>query len=54
MKKIILLLALIMSCEKMALDGLYNFMVYRCENEEVICYSSGYYGGFSCKFKEYK
>ena len=28
--------------------------IYRCENNEVICYSSAAEGGISCKFKEEK
>lgn len=51
MKKILLSLMLVtaMTCTKMT-DG-----VYRCENDEVVCYVFKEFktgGGISCKFKE--
>lgn len=44
-------LSLQMSCEKL-ISELTGPTVYRCENEEVVCYVDGWHGGVSCKFKE--
>lgn len=54
MKQIILLLAFTLTCENITPHRFYSYDVYRCENEEVICYSAGHRGGLSCKFKESK
>lgn len=55
MKKLILtfciVLTLQMSCERLRSE-LIGPAVYRCENEEVVCYINVPRGGVSCKFKE--
>lgn len=50
-----LMLVATMTCEIIDTKGDFHwFNIYRCENDEVICYitSSGKKGGISCKFKE--
>ena len=57
MKKIMLSLVLVtvFTCQKIKSDDIY---LYRCENDEVICYvqesgfGSGRIGGLFCKFKD--
>ena len=52
MKKIILLLMLSMTCEKVETPRFYPNL-FRCENDEVVCYIFDAYreGGLSCNFK---
>lgn len=52
MKKILLLLMLSMTCEKVETSRFYPNLV-RCENDEVVCYLFDAYkaGGLSCEFK---
>lgn len=50
MKKIILLLALTMTCEQVAFQG---SVISRCYNDEAVCYIK-YGGGISCIIKESK
>lgn len=46
-----LMLVTVMTCKRIDADGI---SIYRCENNEVICYvTTTYYSdGISCKFKE--
>lgn len=54
-KKFMFLLAFTMVCEKVIPAGFSFNSVYRCENEEVICYvGQGYSANPYCKFKEIK
>lgn len=50
-----LMLVATMTCKDIEIKG-YSFLgrVYRCENDEVVCYyiSGPQKGGLSCKFKE--
>ena len=52
MKKIILILLVAMTCERVTTEGWNAVNLYRCENDEVICYSGGFRSGLSCKFKD--
>lgn len=55
MKKFMLILAFMMTCEKVVDSHLTFYPIYRCENEEVICYVGQGYGAHPyCKFKETK
>lgn len=45
-----LMLVTAMTCTKVYGD--WTVIVYRCENNEVICYTNITDGGFDCKFKE--
>lgn len=50
-----LMLIATMTCKGIEIKGTSHwFYIYRCENNEVICYitSGGKQGGVSCKFKE--
>ena len=52
MKKYLLILALAMTCTR-AFSGPFGTpTIYRCENEEVICYTKHYHeSGLYCHFK---
>jgi len=50
MKKILLLLVLAMNCENVA-GSFSTPVVWRCENDEAICYIDSR-TGISCKFKD--
>lgn len=57
MKKILFCLVLAMTCEKYVITTMIQHAIYRCENDEVICYTvdEGIRpGGLFCKFKETK
>lgn len=52
MKKIIFMLVLAMSCERVLFGGVGVGNIIRCENDEVICYTkSAADSGIICKFK---
>lgn len=52
MKKILFMFAFAMVCEKVTDVSFTNPVLYRCENEEVVCYtSSDNRSGISCNWK---
>lgn len=53
MKKILFLLVLTMTCQKVYDGGTLGYDYYRCENDEVICYTTNQNYGrpLTCKFK---
>jgi hypothetical protein len=51
-KKYLLVLALTMTCTKVVSGSLMTPTIYRCENEEVICYTKHEHrSGLYCHFK---
>ena len=52
MKKYLIVLALTMTCTEVFENNFQKPTIYRCENEEVICYTKHYHeSGIYCHFK---
>lgn len=56
MSKVILSLLLVtaFTCQRLETPWQFSGNMFRCENDEVICYyfTGSYKGGISCKFKD--